>query len=60
MLRLEADMARAIVVKKASGTAAGKPGKSPVAKAKAKARKPSKRPAEPVVMPRRCRTCSAP
>ena len=36
-------MARAVVVKKASGKAAGKPVASPVAKAKSKARKPSTR-----------------
>ncbi|HTG33666.1 MAG TPA: DUF1801 domain-containing protein [Thermoanaerobaculia bacterium] len=42
-------MARAIVVKKASRTAAGKPVASPVDKAKPKARKPSKRTAAPVV-----------
>jgi hypothetical protein len=49
MLRLEAEMARAIVVNKASGKPAGKPVDSPVAKAKSKARKPSKRAAAPVV-----------
>jgi len=43
-------MARAVVVKKASGKAAGKPVDSPVAKAKSKAGKTSKRPAAPVVM----------
>jgi hypothetical protein len=43
-------MARAIVVKKASGKAAGKPVNSPVAKANSKTRKPGKRKASPVVM----------
>ena len=43
-------MARATVVKKASSKAAGKPVKSPVAKAKSKARKPGNRTAAPVVM----------
>ena len=42
-------MARAIIVKKASGKAAGKPVASPVAKVKSKARKPSARTAAPVV-----------
>ena len=42
-------MARAIIVKKASGKAAGKPVASPVARAKSKARKPSTRTAAPVV-----------
>ncbi|MGH8127646.1 MAG: hypothetical protein ACRETC_04665, partial [Gammaproteobacteria bacterium] len=41
-------MARAIVVKQASGKAAGKPVAAPVAKAKSKARKPIKRTAAPV------------
>ena len=41
-------MARAIVVKKASRTATGKPVASPVGKAKPKARKPSKRAAAQV------------
>ena len=43
-------MARAIVVKKASGKAAGKSVASPVAKAKPKARNPSKRAVAPVVV----------
>jgi hypothetical protein len=42
-------LARAIVVKKASGKAAGKPVVSPVAEVKSKARKPSKRTAAEVV-----------
>src|SRR4051812_28011556 len=42
-------MARAVVVKKASGKAAGKPVASPVTKAKSKARKPSERTAAQVV-----------
>src|SRR4051812_9083813 len=42
-------MARAVVVKKASGEVAGKPVASPVAKAKSKARKPTKRTAAQVV-----------
>jgi hypothetical protein len=42
-------LARAIVVKKASGKAAGEPVASPVAKVESKARKPSKRTAAEVV-----------